>query len=69
VVQFAADRAGQVISAVLRDTSGLKAADDSALALVNGLRFRPAGAGAPEFDWSTTTFYWKTLQPQPKSVP
>jgi hypothetical protein len=65
VVQFAANRAGQVISTVLLDSSGVKEADDYALAKVNGLRFRPVEAGAPEYAWDRATFYWKTMQPQP----
>jgi len=68
VVQFAVNRAGQVISAVLLAGSGLKEADDSALATVNVLRFRPAGATAPEYAWDTATFYWKTIKPLPPPV-
>ena len=69
VVQFAANRAGQVISAVLLAGSGLKEADDSALATVNGLRFRPAGSSASEFAWDTADFYWKTIEPPQKKAP
>jgi hypothetical protein len=69
VVQFAADRAGQVISAVLREGCGLKEADDFALAKVNVLRFRPVGISAPEYAWDTATFYWKATQPRQKNAP
>lgn len=69
VVQFGVNRAGQVISAVLLAGSGLKEADDSALATVNLLRFRPVGAGAPEFAWDTADFYWKTIEPPQKKAP
>ena len=69
VVQFAANRAGQVISVVLRSGSGLKEADDFALAKVNVLRFRPVGTSAPEYAWDKATFYWKTIQPQQKNGP
>ena len=68
VVQFAANRAGQVISAVLLDGSGLKEADDYALAKVNVLRFRPVEASAPEYAWDTATFYWKTIPPRRRIV-
>jgi TonB family protein len=68
VVQFAVNRSGQVVSAVLLAGSGLKEADDSALATVNVLRFRPAGAAAPEYAWDTATFYWKTTEPPPRPV-
>jgi hypothetical protein len=67
VVQFAVNRAGQVVSAVLLAGSGLKEADDSALAAVHVLRFRRAGPTAPEYTWDTATFYWKTIEPPPKS--
>jgi hypothetical protein len=67
VVQFAVNRAGQVISAVLLAGSGLKEADDSALATVNVLRFRPVGTAAPEYAWDTATFYWKTIEPRPQN--
>jgi TonB family protein len=63
VVQFAVNRSGQVLSAVLLAGSGLKEADDSALATVNLLRFRPAGGDAPGLAWDTATFYWKTIPP------
>ncbi|MGA2541489.1 MAG: hypothetical protein ABSG78_07975 [Verrucomicrobiota bacterium] len=63
VVRFAVNRAGQVVSAVLLAGSGLKAADDAALATVNVLRFRPVGQSAPEHAWDTATFYWKTIPP------
>jgi len=69
VIQFAVNRAGQVISAVLRGGCGLKEADDFALAKVNVLRFRPVEAGAPEYAWDKAAFYWKTIQPQPKAAP
>jgi hypothetical protein len=65
VVQFAVNRAGQVISTVLLAGSGLKEADDSALATVNVLRFRPVGNAVPEYVWDTATFYWKTIEPPP----
>jgi TonB family protein len=64
VVRFGVNRAGQVVSAVLLGGSGLKAADDAALAAVNGLRFRPVGLNAPEFVWDTATFYWRTVPPK-----
>ena len=64
VVRFGGNRAGQVVSAVLLGGSGLKAADDAALATLNGLRFRPVGLKAPEFAWDTATFYWKTVPPK-----
>ncbi len=63
VVRFAVNRAGQVVSAVLLAGSGLKTADDSALAAVNVLRFRPVGKSAPERAWDTAVFYWKTIPP------
>ena len=63
VVRFAVNRAGQVVSAVLLAGSGLKTADDSALATVNVLRFRPVGKTAPQPAWDTATFYWKTIPP------
>ena len=63
VVQFAVNRSGQVNSAVLLAGSGLKEADDSALAAVNLLRFFPVGGDAPELAWDTATFYWKTIPP------
>jgi TonB family protein len=66
-VQFAVNRAGQVISTVLLAGSGLKEADESALAAVNVLRFRPAGMSAPEYVWDTATFYWKTIEPPPQN--
>jgi len=69
VVQFGVNRAGQVISAVLLAGSGLKEADDAALATVNVLRFRPAGTGVPEFAWDTADFYWKTIEPPEKKAP
>ena len=69
VVQFGVNRAGQVISAVLLAGSGLKEADDSALATVNVLRFRPAGTSAPEFAWDTAAFYWKTIEPPRRRRP
>ena len=69
MVQFAANRAGQVISAVLLAGSGLKEADDSALATVNVLHFRPVGTSAPEYAWDTATFYWKTIEPPQKNGP
>jgi hypothetical protein len=69
VVQFGVNRAGQVISAVLLAGSGLKEADDAALARVNVLRFRPTGASAPEFAWDTAAFYWKTIEPPQKKAP
>lgn len=65
VVQFAVNRAGLVVSAVLLTGSGLKEADDSALATVNALRFRPAGTTAPEYEWDTAAFYWKAVEPPP----
>jgi len=64
VVRFAVNRAGQVVSAVLLFGSGLKAADDTALATVNLLRFRPVGMNAAEFAWDTATFYWRTMPPK-----
>jgi TonB family protein len=63
VVRFAVNRSGQVISAVLLAGSGLKEADDSALATVNLLRFRPLSGNAPELAWDTATLYWKTIPP------
>jgi TonB family protein len=64
VVRFGVNRAGQVVSAVLLGGSGLKAADDSALATVNDLRFRPVGMNTPQFAWDTATFYWRTTPPK-----
>ena len=64
VVRFGVNRAGQVVSSVLLGGSGLKAADDAALATVNGLRFRPAGLNRPELAWDTATFYWRTVPPK-----
>ncbi len=64
VVRFAVNRAGQVVSAVLLFGSGLKAADDTALATVNLLRFGPVGMNAAEFAWDTATFYWRTIPPK-----
>jgi len=69
VVQFGVNRSGQVISAVLLLGSGLKEADNAALATVNLLRFRPAGTGAPELAWDTAAFYWKTIEPPEKKAP
>jgi hypothetical protein len=69
VVQFAVNRAGQVVSAVLLSGSGLKEADDSALTNVNVLRFRPSGTAAPAFEWGTATFYWKSVAPPPPQKP
>ena len=69
VVQFAANRAGQIISAVLLAGSGLKEADDSALAAVNVLRFRPVGTSAPAYAWDKATIYWKTVEPPPTNGP
>ena len=69
VVQFGVNRAGQVISQVLLAGSGLKEADDSALATVYLLRFRPAGSGTSEFAWDTADFYWKTVEPPQKKAP
>ena len=47
VVQFAVNRSGQVISAVLLAGSGLKEADDSALAAVQSPAFSPGGWKRP----------------------
>jgi hypothetical protein len=69
VVQFAVNRAGQVVSAVLLSGSGLKEADDSALTNVNVLRFRPSGTAASDFEWGTATFYWKSVAPPPPQKP
>ncbi len=65
VVQFAVNRAGQVVSAVLLSGSGLKEADESALTNVNVLRFRPSRKAAAELEWGTATFYWKSVAPPP----
>ncbi len=64
IVRFGVNRAGQVVSAVLLGGSGLKTADDAALATVNVLRFRPVGLNTPELSWDTATFYWRTVPPK-----
>lgn len=69
MVQFGVNRSGQVISAVLLDGSGLKEADDWAVAAVNVLRFEPVAGGAPEFAWDTAGFYWKTIEPPQNKGP
>jgi hypothetical protein len=58
-----------VISSALLACSGVKEADDLALAAVNKLRFRPIGPSAPDFVWDTVTFYWKTIEPPAKPGP
>jgi hypothetical protein len=66
VVRLGVNRAGQVFSAVVQASSGLKEADDAAVAKVYVLRFRPVSGRAPEYAWDTATFYWKTIEPPPK---
>ena len=65
VVQFAVNRAGQVVSARLWAGSGLPDADTNAVATVGALRFRPAAKNPAELAWTTATFYWKTIEPPP----
>jgi hypothetical protein len=65
VVQFAVNRAGQVVSARLWAGSGLPDADTNAVATVGVLRFFPAAKNPAELAWDTATFYWKTIEPPP----
>jgi TonB family protein len=62
VVEVAVDPAGQVVDArLLAPRSGSAEADNTALALAHGLRFKPVGSPAPV--WGRAVFEWQTLEP------
>jgi TonB family protein len=66
VVQAAVDRSGQVFSAVVLKSSGLKAADQQALELARTARFRRMRidtVGGREWAWARLIFEWRTLAP------
>ena len=61
IVQIAVNSAGQVVSARLRERSGLADADTNALAEARQLRFRPSPSPAPV--WGEAVFEWQTAEP------
>jgi TonB family protein len=65
VVRVTVDRSGQVFSAVVLKSSGLKTADQLALGLARTARFRSARPGADrgEWAWARLVFEWRTLAP------
>jgi TonB family protein len=65
VVQVTADRSGQVFSAVVLKSSGLKAADQQAIELARTARFRitPGAADPEDWAWARLVFQWRTLAP------
>jgi len=65
VIRVTVDRSGQVFSAVVLKSSGLKAPDQQALALARTARFRNARPGADrgEWAWARLVFEWRTLAP------
>jgi TonB family protein len=71
VVQVRADREGAVESAMVVSGSGLKSADEQALAAVRLVRFCPlpsAGAGRSEFpSWGKFVFQWLPVPPSATS--
>ena len=68
VIQFGANRAGQVFTEALLEGSGLDEADQAALALVRDFRFRPAPRTAPPETWDTAIFCWRTIPPSTNSA-
>jgi TonB family protein len=65
VVQVTLDRSGQVFSSVVLESSGLRSADQQALALSRSARFRiTPPTGKPEdWVWGRLVFEWRTLAP------
>ena len=68
VVQLFVDGEGTPISAALVSGSGLKAADNYALAAAKRLRFR-AGRAGEAVTSGTATFLWQTLPPGATNIP
>jgi TonB family protein len=65
VVEVTVHRSGQVFSAVVLEGSGLRSADDLALALARSARFQiPRSSGEPE-EWGRVrlVFEWHTVAP------
>lgn len=75
VVQLTVHPAGQVLSAIVLKSSGLRTADQQALALARDARFAPArktgrtgnGEGG-DWIWGRLTIHWRTVNPPEKEV-
>ncbi len=67
VVQAIADASGQVFSAIVLKSSGLKTADQQALALARTAQFRITRVDSNELEWAWAhlIFEWRTLAPGP----
>lgn len=75
VVRVLVNDDGNVLSEVLLGSSGLKAADDEALALAGAAQFeslprnRTGEASAPNLVWGALLFEWQTLPPTATNAP
>lgn len=63
IVQVLVNGRGDVVSSNLRQSCGLKAADDFALNFCQTARFEPIGSAATAVAFGTMTFVWQTLPP------
>jgi TonB family protein len=75
VVQLTVHPAGQVLSAIVLKSSGLRSADQQALALARDARFaprrEPAGTGngeGGEWTWGRLIIHWRTVVPPEKEA-
>jgi TonB family protein len=66
IVRVTVDRSGQVFSAVVLRSSGLKTADQQALALSRAARFRitRSPADSEDWAWARLIFEWRTEAPE-----
>jgi TonB family protein len=71
VVRMTVHPAGQVLSAIVLKSSGLRSADQQALALARDARFAPvpdmdASAGEESWTWGRLIIHWRTVAPTVK---
>lgn len=60
VVRAVVDAAGWTFSALIASRSGLAAADEHALRLVENARFRPSAGPGADYTWGEFVFLWHT---------
>jgi TonB family protein len=74
VVQLTVQPAGQVHSAIVLKSSGLRSADQQALDLARGARFAPVPElptleAASDWTWGRLIIHWRTVAPQAGVTP